>query len=234
MWAVSLLVQPRDIETLRQVIRMDGLEVKEINEEIVLMSVKFSDSLDADEVYQLGSQAVQAINGLAKINLNFRLEQEIAVKSVVQLSGDGRVMKHLAHNDLRCEFTVRNKINCEDNQLNMPERWLRLAQNNENVAKVFRLVNYGLDNTVNAFRIYEVIENDITVDRIRALGFTNASLKRFRGTVNRPEASGDLARHGYYKGSPMSSEPMSTQEIGCFIYDMIYKWIHEALDKSNI
>lgn len=233
MWAVSLLVQPRDIETLRQVIRMDGLEVKEINEEIVLMSAMFSDNLDAEEVYQLASQEVQVINGLARINLSFELEQGIAIKTVVQLSDDGRVMRHLAHQDLRCEFTVRNKVNSEENPLNMPERWLRLAQDNENVAKVLRLVNYGLDNAVNAFRIYEVIENDITVEGIRALGFTNASLKRFRGTVNRPEASGDLARHGCYKGSPMS-EPMSTQEVGSFIYGMIYKWIHEALQKSNI
>lgn len=124
---------------------------------------------------------------------------------------------------------IQTYLNNIQNTNNSISNWFELSEKCNNIKTVFRLLNYKLDSYVNRYRIYEIIKNDLGKSYLRILEIEKAEIDRFTGSANRPDASGELARHGYLPGEPMKQTPMSMNEAHSLIYGMIYKWVHYKL-----
>ncbi|OQX10169.1 MAG: hypothetical protein BWK80_46020, partial [Desulfobacteraceae bacterium IS3] len=105
--------------------------------------------------------------------------------------------------------------------------WIRIANSDDNVATVLRLIGSKGSDWVNLYRIFEVIQKDVgRTDKIVSNGWaTETSLKRFKHTANSPTSIGDEARHGKEPTSP-PAKPMGIHEAKSFIENIIHNWFN--------
>lgn len=111
--------------------------------------------------------------------------------------------------------------------------WVKLGSKNENVKKVFQLIN-NKDNEpwVNLNRILEIIKSDIGGKNLYEMGWvTKTTLKSFTHTADNPGASGLLARHGA-SNNPAPSIPMSVGDAKSLVKNVVFKWL-EHLSNQN-
>jgi hypothetical protein len=198
------------------------------NERYFITSSQFDQYENPEDVLHKGEEIVKLINGIAEINLNLNGKIKVLGIAKIDEMNENDVMSYRS-NDLRCSCIVKTELNDKSKDENSLDKWVKIAQQNENIKKAFILLNYGLNSYVNMYRIYELIKHDLGNSYCNILGIDNDQIKRFTATSNRPDASGESARHGYMSGKPMKQKPMSLSEASAFIYEMIYKWIHYIL-----
>jgi hypothetical protein len=90
------------------------------------------------------------------------------------------------------------------------------------VSRVLGLCGKGNIDWVNAYRVFEVIEEACGgIDGVAAKGWASkAAMRRFKHTANHPEATGDSARHGMLGGIPPAN-PMSAEEASALMSTII-------------
>jgi hypothetical protein len=208
--------------------KTNSFQCYKLDERYFITSSQFDQCKNPEDVLYKGEDIVKLINGIAEINLNLNGKIKVlGVTKIGKINGNKKISYRSSN--LRCSFVVRTELNNESRDENSLIKWIEVAQQNENIEKVFKLLNYGLNSYVNMYRIYELIKHDLGNSFCNILGMDNVQIKRFTATANRPDASGELARHGYMTGGPMKQEPMSLEEASAFMYENIYKWIHYRL-----
>lgn len=227
-WAVRLIGEEDD---LRNLMSLNNPQLSIFYENGYYMrSCIFDEYQQPDDVYNKASQYLRIINGIASINLN--LQKVISLDSIVRLDEENRILRTFNSSDLLGQCCVRTSLNNKNLENNQVARWINLAVNNENIAKVFRLISYGLNDFVNFYRIYEIIDNDMGKSLPSEWAISNDQIRRFKRTANHPESCGDLARHGVMSTQPVSN-PMSVGDAYCFIYEIVYQWIHYHLSRQS-
>lgn len=107
--------------------------------------------------------------------------------------------------------------------------YLQLSEIDENVAKVLRLWERNRLSWTDLYRIYEVIEHDISENYIMSKGWASKSdIKLFRRTANSVAVAGDEARHGKKTGEPPKN-PMAKKEGRELIKKIISEWMNEKI-----
>lgn len=228
MWAVQLEGSHDFLERLEANLQMPDLRCFSVGNRFYLMSKTFQNHKSSELVYNEAKKVISVIAGIAAINLNLWPSSVLQIVSVVELDDEMKVVKHHAYAVSDFTVQVRDALNSEDNVLNDLEKWVNLASVSGAVAKVFRLLRFGIDDYVNSYRVYEIINHDMGKN-LRCLGVTDRESRRFTATANHPALSGDESRHGFIGGDPPKGEPMSPGDIERFIYRMVNRWIHHKL-----
>ncbi|NPV72558.1 MAG: hypothetical protein HPY89_01925 [Pelotomaculum sp.] len=231
-WYLEIIGDCTDLVTIINEIKTNYFQCLKLDEHYFITSSQFDQCKNPEDVLCKGEEIVKLINGIAEINLKLNGKIKILGITKIDETNKNKVINY-RDNYLQCSCIVRTELNDETKDENSLNRWIELAQQNENIKKVFKLLNYGLKSYVNMYRIYELIKRDLGNTYCNDLDIDNDQIKRFTATANRPDASGELARHGYMSGKPMKQKPMSLSEANAFIYEMIYKWIHYRLSNQE-
>ncbi|MEA1961904.1 MAG: hypothetical protein U9N81_11660 [Bacillota bacterium] len=173
-----------------------------LNNRFFIKSEGFNECEYVEEVLRQGEEIIKIINGIAEVNLSLSSKIEVLGATVIDEEMQN-IVKNYRHSSLEGVITIRSELNNENKPENSLENWIELSEIDENVVKVFKLLNYRLDSFFNMYRVYEIIKNDLGKSYLRILEIDKSEIDRFTGSANRPDASGELARHGYLSGEPM-------------------------------
>jgi hypothetical protein len=227
---------PQFLQRIGTVIDNDNFSLTLKNGVCYLESNQFTPDLSLEQIFKLAEEKLNIVRGMAAINPEIFPPREMKIAGVAIVNPGGEILTTYQHNDFAMKYdAASNSMNCEGDPLNEPNRWMSLAINDEAVAKVFRLLNYNINDYVNSYRIYEVVRKELKDAKkgFGVIGISENEASRFTGTVNRPDVVGDLARHGYMPGKPMEARPMSTSEIGEFIQRMVSAWIRHKVESAR-
>lgn len=195
-----------------------------LDEHFFIKSNEFDNCENLEDVLKKGEEIVKLINGVAEINPNLD-NKKIRILGVREKNEN----KNYRQECLEASLIVQTDLNSVQNLNNSILNWVELSEKCENVKAVFKLLNYKLNSYVNMYRIYEIIKNDLGKNYLDILKIQPSDIDRFTASANRPDISGELARHGYLKGEPPKKNPMNINQAYNFIYNMIYNWIHYKL-----
>jgi hypothetical protein len=192
---------------------------------------KFQTCESHKEVEIVASETVQLISGICKVLLSSRAQ--IRVSGITRYLPDGkRQMFDSLEDTLYIGANVSTTLTNSDGTITTEHqadpvlRWLSLAQGNEHIAKVFRLLNGPEISWAALYNIYEVIEKEAGGSRrISAAGWvSNATINRFKHSANSPSVGGDSARHGVESTSP-PSDPMDLAEARAMVEMILHGWL---------
>jgi len=230
-WYLEVDGKLDDLEKLVAIQMKSKFQFLKLQERFFIRSGSFNDCEYIEDVLKQGEEIIKVINGISEVNLGLNSKIRILGATIIDKEVQDIVRNH-RQNSFKGIITIRTDLNNENNPENSLRNWIELSEMDENIRKVFRLLSYGLDSFVNMYRVYEIIRNDLGKSYLRILEIDKSEIDRFTGSANRPDASGELARHGYLPGEPMKQPPMGISEAYDFIYRMIYKWIHYKV-KTN-
>ena len=228
-WYIEVDGETGDLERLVAIQIKNKFQFLKIQDRFFIKYKKFDDCEHIEDVLRQGEEIIKIINGISEVNLG--LNGKIKVVGAIIIDEEIKnIVKNYREDCFNATISIRTEINDESKPENSIENWIELSETDENIRKVFRLLSYGLDSFVNMYRIYEIIRNDLGKSYLKILEIDKSEIDRFTGSANRPDASGELARHGHLPGEPMNKPPMRLGEANNFVYEMIYKWIHYKLE----
>ena len=228
-WYVEVDGETVDLEKLVAIQIKTKFQFIKIQDRFFIRSGSFNDCEYIEDVLKQGEEIIKVINGISEVNLGLNSKIRILGATIIDEEVKN-IVKNYREDCFNATISIRTELNDESKPENSMENWIELSEIDENIRKVFRLLNYGLDSFVNMYRIYEIIRNDLGKSYLKILEIDKSEIDRFTGSANRPDASGELARHGYLPGEPMKQPPMRLGEANNFVYEMIYKWIHYKLE----
>lgn len=235
-WMVYIAGDDLDLSELsKSLISPELCIVKEENQ-YYLKSTSFNQLVNVDQVREKAEEILPLINGASRLVLGTR--KPIKINSVANVDVDGK--KKRTYFELGLESLIHCTASVVVNgveQVVYPAEpipdWIKVAQTDESVAKVFRLLNKEDYDWVNLYRIYEVVEDDIgATSKIVQQGWASEKeIERFKHTANSIGAIGDFARHGKEKTKP-PKDPMKFSEAKSLIETMLHNWLRSKIQKS--
>lgn len=206
-----------------------NLSIIKIDNDYYIQSEMFEQSDNPEEIFNLAKDLVILIRSAIKIandidaNLYVDMVRNLETKcSYIFVFDTGNMIDRVSVLNNTYEVEGENKLF---------SNIIDASFSNDNVNKVLRLIEYeGLEDWGNIYRILEIIQADINI--IEKGCCSKKEIRNFKYTANSPEAIGNMARHGCFKGdSP--EHPMSIVEAKEFILRIIKKWINSIV-KINI
>ena len=110
------------------------------------------------------------------------------------------------------------------------ESWMKLAEEDEIVKNVFRLITEFEPNWINLYKVYEIVKKDAGKKKIEQ--WTKNKISQFTHTANSQSAIGDDARHGVDRSDP-PKEPMSISEAEALIRNLLQKWLQWKCEQQK-
>ena len=237
-WMVCVTGDDFDLQELSKSLNSPELCVIKEENECYLKSTSFKQLSSDNKVQNKAKNILSLFNGVLRLALGTR--EPITIAKVIKIKDDGNRETYV-YGSLRIPVKSRASIksvtivssNGTVQEIQQPDpilSWIKIAQGNENVAKVFRLLaNFGYD-WVNLNRILEVIMKDVGgSSNITRKGWaTKKSIDRFTGTANNPDVIGDTARHGIAKNKPLE-DPMTFSEAKSLIETVLHNWLRSKI-----
>jgi hypothetical protein len=107
---------------------------------------------------------------------------------------------------------------------------MKLAEEDEIVKNVFRLITEFEPNWINLYKVYEIVKKDAGKKKIEE--WTKNKISQFTHTANSQSAIGDDARHGVDRNDP-PKEPMSISEAEALIRNLLQKWLQWKCEQQK-
>ncbi len=231
-WMVGILGDVGDLKELSKSLNSDRLCIIKDKDGFVLKSKDFASLVDYKDVLSKGKELISFLNGAARLFLDIRNPLTSGAVIKVEDAGNRSIFFEVLDIAMALDMGIVNgKIIRKDgtveefHQADPIPPLIMLAQKNNNVGIVLRLLGSGNYDWVNLYRIYEIIKADMggVNSIVNKQWTTNKVIARFTHTANSPDASGDQSRHG--KGEPAPKDPMSLVEAKSFIEGIIHNWI---------
>lgn len=231
-WVVQLKGDNSDLQELSESLSSVELGITKENDKFFLKSSNFNQLNNANEVKEKAEEFLLSICGAARVA--FRMQRPLVVDAVIKVNDDGtklttRFLSDTMYASSSISLTItRNNGTVEEiHQADPIPEWINIAQNDENVAKILRLMGKGAIDWVSLYRIYDVIEYDVGgISNIVSNGWTSSNqIERFKHTANSVGAIGDIARHGVETTDPPRN-PMQFSEAKSLIETIIHNWLH--------
>ena len=225
-WIVKISGDGFDLKELANALPSGDFSITQDGDDFVLKSPLLEQIGDPEVARDKAKEILESINGIARLKLG---SQEPVKIAHLQRTGDDGKSKFFVH--------LSGNMPAPRGTLGIPQPLfgpVELAQNDQNVAKVLRLIGIQGSTWVNLYRILEIISEDVGAEpKIKENGWaTRASLRRFKSSSNHPHASGDEARHGASKESP-PPKPMSLSEANSPINSVVSKWLSWKEDNQR-
>jgi hypothetical protein len=107
--------------------------------------------------------------------------------------------------------------------------WMKVAEEDEIVKKLLRILTEVEHNWVNLYKIYEIVNKS----RKKELEWvTKKKIANFTQTGDIESAMGDDARHGVDQNDP-PKEPMSLSEADALIMTLLQKWLQWKCEQQK-
>jgi len=234
-WMVCIKGDDFDLQELsKSLTSLELCLVKEENE-YYLKSTSFNHLMNAGEVGEKAQEILTLINGASRLALGTRRPLTTGVVMKIKDDGSKEGFCHVPEQSTLREAIGITTISSdgtiqEIHQADPIPDWVKLAQNNQNVARALRLLgNIGYD-WVNLYRIYEVVEDDVGgISKITQGGWaTETAIRRFKHTGNSVGAIGDEARHGIETTQPPKN-PMTFSEAKSLIETILHNWLRSKV-----
>ena len=238
-WEVQLTGDPADLTMLSHSFSEPDMAISDANGQFVLRSTQFEPLQTADTVRNKAQEIVTAVSGTARLLLG--TSQPVGVGAVFAVREDGgrNVFVLASPATLRLRGTLASLVvkradgTVETHYPTEPgPGWVKVALQQEVVARALRLRNTGTLEWVDLYRLYEVIESDVPARAIQAKGWvTSSQIERFKRTANSQKAIGDKARHGKDPYEPPQNS-MSLSEARGLIDSVLKAWLREKAGGS--
>ena len=234
-WMVCIKGDDFDLQELSKSLTSPELCLISEDNEYYLKSTNFNQLKSTDEVRHKAEEILSLINGASKLVLGTRKPLTMGVALKIKDDGGREGFVFVSETlTLRETFGVVKILQDgtiqEVHQADPIPDWIKVAQGDENVAKVLRLLgNVGYD-WVNLYRIYEVMEEDVGgISKITQEGWaTETAIRRFKHTGNSVGAIGDEARHGIETTQPPKN-PMTFSEAKSLIETIVHNWLRSKV-----
>jgi hypothetical protein len=220
-WTVHLGGETSDLDKFvtfaATALRLDyGWVIVKKHKEYLVYNVEFENLNDAIKILARAAEILDLWNGIARLSFDCG---RIRAKQARRVLPDGRQQATWA-----VQLHVRPAP--APNAREASERYFRAAKDDPAVRAVVRLLQKGLSDWVNLYRIYEVIKEACGgIDKIASLGWASKTeMRLFQHTANSPNAIGDEARHGIPTGQPPAS-PMALNEARTLIRGITENWL---------
>ena len=231
MWEVELAGDSFDLDEL--VLSMSKTEpsICKTLHGYILRSEYFNQMNTHAEVEESATEILSVLNGICVVLLSTR--KSISISAIAKVfPGQPRQTYISVQDGFHAKGTFSMVVTNSDGtvvttyQADPAVAWLKLASDNLQVAKVFRLLNDPHLNWGPMYKIFEIILDDMQGFKpISDLGWASQSaMKRFKHTANSPTAAGDLARHGVEPTSPPAA-PMAMSEAKSLIDTLVHNWL---------
>ncbi|ARJ39793.1 hypothetical protein SporoP8_13455 [Sporosarcina ureae] len=146
----------------------------------------------------------------------------------IQQVGDHETV-NFTSNDIFTSLVVRVPLN--EKGACKVQRLVDLSVKNENVHKVFRLINNpDFATWTTLYKVFEIVDRDQQIVNEGWLSSTKRS--NFKRTANHPASSGDASRHGVPKSDKKDppSKPMQLEEAEKLIRDLVESWLYKLME----
>lgn len=232
-WEADLLGNQFDLNELVEVTKNSDPRIVQTSTGYGLRYEKFDEFSTPEEVERMASEVAELLSGMCRVL--FSSHMPIAVAGLTRYLPEGGrqlfdTVKEtiLARTSFGTTLTSTDGSVTEERQADPVLRWLPIAQRDDCVAKVFRLLNSPQLTWSVLYNIFEVIEHDIGGSkRISEMGWaSSAVLNRFKHSANSPLVGGDHSRHGIENTSPPSN-PMSLSEARALIDMLVHGWLNQ-------
>lgn len=231
LWEVELIGDAFDLNELALSMADTDPSIKKTQHGYVLTSAAFNQCTTYNEIEAAAKETLPILNGICAVLLSTRNPISIAAihnsspgqpRQVFVTISDGIGIR----DSMSITVTNSNGIVETTNQADPTSGWLKLAANDQQVAKVFRLFNEPNLTWGGMYKIFEVIVESMGgLKPIADLGWaSHNAMKRFKHTANSPGATGDSARHGVEPTSPPAA-PMAMSEAKAMINTLVHNWL---------
>lgn len=191
-WAVRLVGNSFDVEEIELSFTSPQLYIKKIDNNYFIMSEKFDNINNAEEVFKLAKEYLNKI--IASIYIFKGYKPRINVDLVMNLENPNLKQCYM-FNEENINITDRVRITLIDEtgehvkENDIFKESFELSLIDEKVEKALELVyKEGTKDWVNLYRIYEIIKNDI--DPVKQGWVKRKVIDNFKHTANHPAAAG--------------------------------------------
>lgn len=224
-WRVNLSGDSRNLKTLA------GLDVgvSEEGSAFVLRRPELDTLTDVQMVRSQAVELVDALNGLGWVaDPDF---VPVGVGSVIGDDGSQTITVSAGELLMLGEHLKAEIIDAATGQPIPPPpppliyaKALGIAPKDEAVRRALHFLVPPVT-ALNLWKVFEVIRDQFDEDEmIRRQWTTKTEIRRFRHSLNSPDALGDEARHGVEISQP-PSDPMSLPECQVFVRRLVTKWL---------
>ncbi|MFQ5839585.1 MAG: hypothetical protein ACE5HK_02575 [Candidatus Methylomirabilales bacterium] len=203
-WQVDLVGDAADLRMLADSLNGPDVAVVPVSDGYVLRAVEFAAASNAREVRVRAEKIITALSGATRLILG--AHEPIKIGTVTQVGDDGskyifvsvepavaraRAMP-VGLTVIRRDGTVEHHRPADSINDLVPT-----ILEDPAVEKALRLRNADALSWVELYRLYEVVEGDVSRSHIVGSGWAaDSELTRFKHTANSERAAGDAARHG--------------------------------------
>lgn len=225
-WAVRLVGNSFDVEEVELLFTSPQLYIKKIDNDYFIMSEKFNNINNAEEVFKLAKEYLNEI--IASIYIFKGYKPRINVDLAMNLENPNLKQCYMFDEEIinitdRVRITLIDETGEHVKEDDIFKEIFELSLRDEKVQKVLKLVyKKGTKDWVNLYRIYEIIKSDI--DPVKQGWAESKVINNFKHTANHPAAAGDGARHGFMK-SQAPRNPMNIVDAKQLIETIVKKWI---------
>ena len=234
-WQVELVGDDSNLAELSKSFNSEKQKLFKEGGHYFFSSSDFNEIADADIVRRKSEVLIGFINGGSKLIEEFK--KPIIVGNIEWLDDKGKRNTYvypggavLTTGFLRPTLIIDGKEQ-ESFIFNDLAKWVSLAKQDVNVAKVLNYLQTGSKDVVTLYKIFEIIRDDVGGQEFIANNgwSTLEEIKSFRGTANNPDVIGDKARHGFVGKHPLPKNPMSLDELKLFIRNLVKRWLEFKL-----
>ena len=234
-WEIQINGDTLDLKELSKSLVDDDLRILEKSGQYFLESNRFKGLAESEEVESLAADILKVLTGAVRLSLGGRTP--LSVASITGVKPDGRRVGFVtvsetisARETYECEITRLDGTKEVMHPAHSVQAWITYGLTDQSVAKVLRLFGADKLDWVDLYRLYEVIEKDVGLDKIASKGWaTKTSIRRFKHTANSPEAVGDDSRHGKESTTP-PSDPMDIGEARALVELISYNWLRSKIE----
>lgn len=229
-WTAVLRGDNFDLQTLAEMFRDgDPLVTVEDDATFVLHSTAFDGMESAQEVQPAAAALLTQLNGAARAS--------DASHRPVELAGHFRRGEAVHAVVLADTITVRSRVGAVvvradgDPQPPPPPRartWAALASTDPAVSDALRLLGSVELDYVALYKLFEIVRDDSG----RSTGIVGKGwaaredISAFTGAANRPDVSGDDARHARMPGDP-PKRSFTIDESRSFVLTLVQRWLSD-------
>ena len=235
-WKALLLGDAGDLESLRTIFGEGDPKLSVDDEGTYALESSAFDSTEAVESMEAAKRILEMMNGAAKVQdpsyravrLAGRFHSKDGHQHVVVLADTVKLRSRVR---LRSTGFVVGAGGVPVDPPPTPARlWPGLAQGNQNVADVLRLLAPDDLDWMALYKVVEVVRADVGgTTTIFGNGWvTEDEWKRFGTSANHPEASGDMARHARMPGHP--KQTMALAEGRRFVLELAGAWLRWRME----
>lgn len=225
-WLVLLEdVKKSDFDNLSNLLRSsDEFSLITENSKYYLTSSRWESLTNESDVYWEATKPLQHISAVARIQFtDFPL---LKPDIICEVDEEGNLHRRVALSaTIRVDsssFSIKLEVGQDIIPILEFESWMKLAEEDEIVKNVFRLITEFEPNWINLYKIYEIVKKDAGKKKIEQ--WTKNKISQFTHTANSQSAIGDDARHGVDHSDP-PKEPMSLYEADALIMTLLQQWL---------